>query len=967
MVPSSLHSVLRYARRLAESGQGEQPSDSTLLQQFSAQHCDHAFARLVERHGALVWGVCRRVLPGAQDAEDCFQATFLVLARKADTLRNCDSLAAWLHRVAYRLALRAHSTGVRRQQEERRAGSMTRTTSQTEESWSEVRRVLDQELEQLPEVYRAALVLCYLEGVSHVEAARSLGCPLGTVKGRLARGRALLRKGLEKRGLTLTAAGLAALLVDNAATAAFPSKLMIPALDVARAFALGKSASLTGRAIVLANDFLRTTAMAGLVKSALAVALLTLTVSGGAIVAGPDWGNEQDRNQAAEEANLLPTREDRNGHVDTNGDPLPPDAIARLGAMRFNPGVPIQALQITADGSTILSRGHDGISRWDLRTGKQIHWNAWDRTRVPDAVSRDGKLSVTLLDEGGIEVHDIGTGAKVAGFGNGPYNGAFLSPDSRYVAALSFNGPELYEISSGIMRWKTEPYQLPLATGCFTNDGKSVILAGWGMQRIPPLPANSIRILDAVSGKERMALDLAIDAPQTVAVSSNNSLLAAICRVRDDKGDGVANEIRAWELGSGRERLQVRAPLPASKITGRRSFAALLFTPDSKSLITAGSGDQLVEWNLATGKEKRRLGHDLGDSTALAMSSDGKTLAAGMNTITVLDFESGNKLQPTTSYIPGGMATGFSSPDGFFMTAGPIKDDGRTRISYWDLATAKSPREAVAVDGYVRGFAAHGTTALVQSAGRAKSAELSLRNLPKETSRPLPAKVAGNWSAPLALSSTGKLVGVFDAESKSIKVFDTDSAAILQSFGDLIAGVRHLQFAGDDKTLFAFSPDQTVSIWNLSDGKKVGQYLPTKVPDTRLQPLAPPLAVPREPPFEVALSPDGKTIALCEYRDYILFFDAADGGNVRRVDVGSETARVLAFSPDGKLLLWSSMYDPSVHLIDVARCKEVRRLAGHRGVVTSMTFSPDGQRLVTRNTDGTALVWDFARIQKSLK
>src|SRR5258707_15553277 len=103
MVQNSLQSVLRYARRLAESGQEATASDAELLNQFSLHRCDHSFARLVERHGSVVWGVCRRILPAAQDAEDCFQATFLVLARKACSLQGCDFLAAWLHRVAYRL------------------------------------------------------------------------------------------------------------------------------------------------------------------------------------------------------------------------------------------------------------------------------------------------------------------------------------------------------------------------------------------------------------------------------------------------------------------------------------------------------------------------------------------------------------------------------------------------------------------------------------------------------------------------------------------------------------------------------------------------------------------------------------------------------------------------------------------------------------------------------------------------
>src|SRR5215469_142729 len=175
--------------------------DRELLERFLGQRDESAFAALVHRHGPMVLGVCRRVLNDWQRAEDAFQVTFLVLARKADSLTRPELLANWLHGVAYRIALKARSHDARQRAHERQAAAMLPTASQPSGSARELREVLDKELDRLPEKYRAPLILCYLEGKTNEETARLLNAPIGSMSDRLARGRGLLRARLTRYGL----------------------------------------------------------------------------------------------------------------------------------------------------------------------------------------------------------------------------------------------------------------------------------------------------------------------------------------------------------------------------------------------------------------------------------------------------------------------------------------------------------------------------------------------------------------------------------------------------------------------------------------------------------------------------------------------------------------------------------------------------------------------------------------------
>ncbi len=203
---------------------------------------ESAFRELVRRHGPMVLGVCRHVLDDFSDADDAFQATFLVLARNAASIRDRRFLGRWLYEVAYRIAIRSRTRSAHRRSREKEAAQMSAQADRQEydPAWNELRPVLHEEVNRLPEKYRDAVVLCYLEGRTNEEAATLLGWPVGTVKGRLSRARELLRSRLTRRGLALSAAFLALSLSKNEAFAeVVPLRLIDMATQSAMAVAHG--------------------------------------------------------------------------------------------------------------------------------------------------------------------------------------------------------------------------------------------------------------------------------------------------------------------------------------------------------------------------------------------------------------------------------------------------------------------------------------------------------------------------------------------------------------------------------------------------------------------------------------------------------------------------------------------------------------------------------------------------------
>lgn len=233
----------RFIRRVLAATHDGGLIDAHLLERFVRFHDEAAFEVLVWRHGPMVRGVCHRILRHEQDAEDAFQATFLILARKAATVGNGRAIAGWLHRVAHRVAVRAKAAVRRRVERETPLGDVPAAERVPDVVWSDLRPILDEEVNRLPEKYRTPFILCYLAGRTNAEAARELGCPPGSVVSRLAWARERLRTRLARRGVTLSAV---------AAAAALPAGLVTSAVAAAVRIAAGETVAGVASAPVVA-------------------------------------------------------------------------------------------------------------------------------------------------------------------------------------------------------------------------------------------------------------------------------------------------------------------------------------------------------------------------------------------------------------------------------------------------------------------------------------------------------------------------------------------------------------------------------------------------------------------------------------------------------------------------------------------------------------------------------------------
>jgi RNA polymerase sigma factor (sigma-70 family) len=202
MASGHLTAALHHLRRLIHKQGASGADDRRLLERFIGERDEAAFEVLVWRHGPMVLAMGQRLLRNQHDAEDLLQATFLTLVRKAATIGKRESLGSWLYKVAYRIALRVRTRAARTSASTRPTEPASESVEVDQAIRSEVRPLLDAAIRQLPERYRAPIVLCYLQGKTNREAADQLGCPIGTVSSRLVRGRELLRKHLTRHGVT---------------------------------------------------------------------------------------------------------------------------------------------------------------------------------------------------------------------------------------------------------------------------------------------------------------------------------------------------------------------------------------------------------------------------------------------------------------------------------------------------------------------------------------------------------------------------------------------------------------------------------------------------------------------------------------------------------------------------------------------------------------------------------------------
>jgi RNA polymerase sigma factor (sigma-70 family) len=287
MAAASMSKFLQHLRRTLHPRDEADPTDGQLLECFISRRDEAAFAVLVRRHGPMVWGVCRRVLRSPQDAEDAFQATFLVLVRKAASIVSRELLANWLYGVAHRTALKAKASAAKRQRKERPMAEMPEPEVAPQDRRHDLLPLLDQALSNLPDKYRVAIVLCDLEGKTRKEAARQLGCPEGTVAGRLARARTMLAKRLARHGVEISGASLAMVLAEVPTSAGVPTSVVSSTIEAATLIAVGQAATtgmVSAKVAALTESVLKAMLLAKLRTTTLVLMVLGMAAFGGGLL-----------------------------------------------------------------------------------------------------------------------------------------------------------------------------------------------------------------------------------------------------------------------------------------------------------------------------------------------------------------------------------------------------------------------------------------------------------------------------------------------------------------------------------------------------------------------------------------------------------------------------------------------------------------------------------------------------------
>jgi cobalt-zinc-cadmium efflux system membrane fusion protein len=384
MASSQPSAVLRFIRTIVPARASCTLPDHELVRRFLSHQDETAFAVLVERHGPLVLGVCRRLLRGTEDAEDAFQATFLVLVRKAGSITKRESVGSWLNGVACRVALKARSQAARRRAVERELRDL-RAAAPHGRVGSDFGPALDEELSRLPDRYRIPLVLCYLEGKSTEEAARQIGCPRGTVLSRMARGREQLRRRLVQRGLAAPAVLTLAIPWEESAPTAVPPALAQSTIQAARAFIAGEAIgrSISAHAAALAKGAMHTMLLTKLWNGAavLLTASVLIAVTGRLVQqARAGTGGEEPRPE------LMPGN--------TDAIRLPAEAVAKLGVCigEAKPRGPARPRLLILPGSLAIDPGR--VSRIRTRVSPAEVVEIADV--VPGSSVKKGALLVVL-------------------------------------------------------------------------------------------------------------------------------------------------------------------------------------------------------------------------------------------------------------------------------------------------------------------------------------------------------------------------------------------------------------------------------------------------------------------------------------------------------------------------------------------------------------------------------------------
>jgi RNA polymerase sigma factor (sigma-70 family) len=949
-----VNDLVRQLRRTALAQEGGL-SDGQLLARFLDQRDQAALAVLIERHGSMIWGVCRRLLPSHHDAEDAFQAACLVLVRKAASIRPRELVGNWLYGVAYQTAKNARAMLAKRRAHEKQVSAMPQPEMRRRDAWHDVQGLLDQELSHLPDNYRVAIVLCDLEGRSRKETGRQLGVPEGTLAGRLRRGRALLARRLARHGIMLSTAALAASLAHGAATASLPASVLAAALrTVAPSVSNGAaSGAVSATVLGVADSVTRAMLAKLLLKTTALVAVLALLALGYCGLASQQPG-DVPLAQLPAQVDAAPTRQPRS--VDRHGDPLPAGALARLGTVRFRHGYGITGAALSADGKTVFTSDHHSVHVWDAVTGK----------------------------------------SKAQFFQDNYYHrGMALSPDGRTLAVVPGDlTVQLCDPNTGRPRGALPSHESGLGWLVFSAD--SSLLATWGGHD------KSVRVWDVATQRLLHTVNFGAHVGN-LSFAPDGKVIA--CGTE-------GGECQFWDLKQKR----VIRTLKAAKVGVYSLYP--LYSPARDRMAVWGYEDRSIRLFDVDGvKEIRRFESDdptrksnspwgWASSIFVRFSRDGKTLAVFRDPgrIELLEVATGKRLR-TLSCDPAHWPTfmDFSADGTRLASAGGNSWEGDHTVRLWDLA---SGRELLRLDGH--GAPISSIAIAPDGKSIATAAEDGLIHVWERTSgRHLHHLEAHRGELQVAFSNDGQRLASWGTwrGDRTLRVWDARSCQALRQIklptakdywtgisGDGKAAVsrdlnvgaalfhnlatgkieRRLAVLGDSwPILFSAADDYVVchdgSLWKCADNKPLVQFGRFGWPRP-----------------SVHFSADGRTLMAAvvaplpggfDFRgdppaDEIVIVDVVAARELRRfgrVAHKHPTVDAAALSPDGKMVISAGSGGAEgrqvIVLWETETGQERGGFVGHVGRTNAIAIGADGRFFVTGSGDTTGLIWDATRPQ----
>ncbi len=933
-------------------------SDRELLERFLRNRDEGALTFLVRRHGPMMFGICKRLVGNCHDAEDAVQAAFLVLVQRTRSIRRKESIGSWLCGVAQRTALRTRAQNTARRHREIVAGPLRDEPHLENVTTRELCSILDEEIASLPEKYGGPIVLCYLEGKSHEVAARELGWPKTSLESRLTKARELLRRKLERRGVTLAIAALPTALGEMAAAAPLPATLTIKTVKAATLVASGKavaSGCFSATVLALAEETIAGMfwLKAKLVVMALAVGLAVGSAgwAGYKVVAGTGAPGPGIHAQVVGQKKQVEAaaKEDKVVAKDLFGDPLPEGGIARLGTIRFRQYGPI-LVDFAVGGKVITSTGLiSGVRFWDAETGKQVVWLQELLGAQTIVFSNDGKLAAF---EGKTEarddwtIWDVENNKRILQIPDTPEY-VFFSRNGKTAAAVQHDGgdPEGREIQIWDIGARKELRRLKLLSlsgyCALSPDGKALATVG---------EDKSIRLWDVATGHEIQKFTGNDSKFRTMTFSPDGKLLAA---------GGQGPKIQGWDVATGKALRQMK---------GEEYWNTVSFSPDGKVLASARMREGIIHlWDPNTGQELRRWDSLTRGQINIAFSPDGNTLISGSQYGSVI-----RKWDLGT-----GKVIGTSSAPGHFLGMAP---QGRTLFAYgddrilqeWDIRSGRLRQERRSNAPFPNGILA------LRPDGKA----LAMVAFRMESGPDLRTNTIREPLIRLFDTSTGKEIKTIQVKQGPIEIRFSPDGAILATVNDdgirlfnAKTGheIRHFSGPGTAQAPLAFSEDgrflatawnsHTLCLFDIATGRESYRW-EHAVGDDKSYYLA------------LALSQDGQALAAymqthsdekVEGQYEIRSWSTSTGKELSRFGglPISMYAHSIGFSASGRILAAGDA--DKIYICDAISGQLIRRFEGVREGVHSLVFTPDGRTLVSGHGDGTVLVWDMTSLTKDGK